>query len=921
MKVKFLLIAICILGSLITGYSQANNHFNPNREVYNTDPSIPKDNPTLYNADYKKNTFNWDAPVFNVNKQEYSPIFLPHGGASEFNSPFYRTSEQIYYDYLFTVKDNQTVRNNNPADGWEIIRRDFGYLWDQSGNTNVSALNTIDVNNNSLVYLVLYNKYSSIFRVIANIPEQAAPQLQPDYINISLSIDQTTNTVLAPNSSDYYKPTGIFAFYGLENGATRSAPLDKSTKVLTVSSNAKWLGTKQWFFADFILAYDPCTCFNPSAISIRFKGVQSASIQLNGRYIGSGETIANIINGKESVPNPVEYLTSLYDEGPNAKAGMIANANIQEVRDRYQSLYDEYVESLQVPELTLFEEVFNIGLKAVDKLATKGIASILGSIVDIASEEQLVEKVNKGIPLNLTEQETKDFYKQMKDLAPSTSFFSSTFSINKVANPSYNPEQPMLMMGEMTLKGNLVLESEMIDHKIDIANPGSLGSSSYAEFPGACDRQLNPTCSGIAPYGPAYTLYNEPLGVFSLLTTPVLQVQTENRNFLCSLGTVSPGGTAPTGVTPNRYFAGEIRSNLKLQNPIQFAFNPSVPVDESKTYIEASIILDFAPGSNFAGVPNTTLIGPLRSSNPEAPIQYYSSFTNINCINSRIFDFAMTYNECVGQVTRPNFTIVGASIKLRMNVVFKPDPKYPNAGYKMQELIVTYPLQLTTGIDFTSMPPPEIMPNTPDNIVVGWSYYTSSVDLVAKRDIKLSDEIFFANSNLRARYTAPLVECSSGPWIFTDLSPGVEMSSGFVAQCISSTNALTTAGFDPVQYCNNTYKANRRAPNARRLAFDAEIQDENESTNENREDQYKRVVAYPNPVESELNLTFIGYEESEVIHVRIVNIYGNQVLEEFKTNTDSQNFTIDVENLESGVFFMLISNEKNAHTSIRFIKN
>lgn len=123
-----------------------------------------------------------------------------------------------------------------PVDGWELIKKDFGYE-DNGTPSNPAA---------SRLYMILYNKYQGILRVFVARGDQ-----QP-YNGATIKLNFNSNSASITSLLDY----------AAEVHALNDFPFDKATNSPVISQVSPFITSPLvWFYADFPLMYDPCTCF------------------------------------------------------------------------------------------------------------------------------------------------------------------------------------------------------------------------------------------------------------------------------------------------------------------------------------------------------------------------------------------------------------------------------------------------------------------------------------------------------------------------------------------------------------------------------------------------------------------------------------------------------------------------------------
>jgi hypothetical protein len=182
-------------------------------------------------------------------------------------SPFYKIDN---LEALRVAKDMM------PIDGWELIRRDLGYYDD----------NTLRPDAPQHTYFILYNKYTGILRILLKACRGA------DYngMKITFRFDATSSWQTALLNLTDGQIEGL--------NTTHTANPAAQSVATFINDDTKW------FYADFPMAYDPCTCQYASKLNIITNLIQSSAINLEGTITGQ---ITSITNGKGTVANDGKY--------------------------------------------------------------------------------------------------------------------------------------------------------------------------------------------------------------------------------------------------------------------------------------------------------------------------------------------------------------------------------------------------------------------------------------------------------------------------------------------------------------------------------------------------------------------------------------------------------------------------------------
>jgi hypothetical protein len=206
----------------------------------------------------KVNTFNWLNQKYITNTTYATP-----GNDSIWN-PVYQP-DNIIINHLRLATDMK------PADGWELLRKDFGFADNGSANNPKAPF----------CYIIMYNKYSATLRVFV------ARNTFSSFTNAQISLSMTPQNAA--------------------NGISESTLLDLSEGLIPLDvpfipgkrfngASAFDNNENKWFFADFPMQYDPCTCYYTSQLTVDIRLITNSSINLQGSSTGTIAAISNTQN-------------------------------------------------------------------------------------------------------------------------------------------------------------------------------------------------------------------------------------------------------------------------------------------------------------------------------------------------------------------------------------------------------------------------------------------------------------------------------------------------------------------------------------------------------------------------------------------------------------------------------------------------
>ena len=148
-----------------------------------------------------------------------------------------------------------------PEDGWELLSVNLGkypngMLYSEHDPSSISC-------NSRIPYLLLYNKYRGIIRLFSNYFTEETYKTA----KITLSFPDP--------EEDEPITSGLLRLYsGVD------VPLSQPTDVTTVTSIVKFPNVDtHWFYCDFQVAFDPCTCHYPTYWKFRANCTTNSAVK------------------------------------------------------------------------------------------------------------------------------------------------------------------------------------------------------------------------------------------------------------------------------------------------------------------------------------------------------------------------------------------------------------------------------------------------------------------------------------------------------------------------------------------------------------------------------------------------------------------------------------------------------------------
>ena len=622
-------------------------------------------------SDFHKNTFDWTQPTIrSIAKPDFSN-FIPFG-SFVLPNPYYTPGPEPYIEHIAQGAGSDF----NPWDGWELVKQDFGYYYDATtntwdgydpttntwvnsgqGNTIQAQASTTGVNNTTIAYFMMYNKYTGILRVFADFPFSGGIE----YSNIEVTIafmgsDGTSATANYVN----FKPSALFNSYNNLN-----LPLDQKTTAGSATTWAKMVTDKSHFcYADFQLSYDPCTCFFNQGLQVTFRGVQTANLSLIGRFEGVGTNdpaLLNVASGTGTLygQNGLDtFLTSVLNTDPSnpTSASNFTTANIiafeKNIGNVAGELADQYVNNTNVQNV---KTAINIAMTALTlgsgffgsgAPTSSGLASFLGVSTKGSTNSMSMDAIAKNV---------KDAFGLA---APLVNYYSTGLTAGT---------QTSIMWGSVALTGTSYTSDDLNGVSYAFATPGSaMGASAGDQLSVTtppCSSGCDPANAYNMPqYGgpvsggqwPDAPIYNEIPGLFALKQTP-----TVNR-FI---------GYAPSVSFSSDYYSGacdnstcgcngtNVEAETYINRPIEHQFDESSLqilyspyVNTSTTQINAALEIEGIPMSSTTHV-TVVLTSVISDMGPNFTLGGATNMTDISGTDIRQVVDASNYAQGLYIVT------------------------------------------------------------------------------------------------------------------------------------------------------------------------------------------------------------------------------------------------------------------------------
>ena len=453
-------------------------------------------------------------------------------------------------------------------DGWELLYLNTGYYpngapIDEANGENIIP-NAHQVDNGYVPYIMLYNRYTGKVRLFYKVFTELG---QLDDVRSLFRFKQNdTNTLPVSGLFRCNKPYDI--------------PLSLPSDNFGISSTTKIPNnTQAWFYNEFTVSYDPCTCNYPSRLVLDLYGVKSTDMVLHGRGV---EVEQNLANPDGSVAYPADYLTNFSGEDGYVIYGMMDSliSSYQSELAHYNTALADYQaqqNNIGFQVLTQLQEYIDNGFAG---FGFPGLANWAAGITgDIFGPAGFTNDSLSGDSTKINAA-----IKQASKGILGKGFSTLNMSIyGKKLNRPVKPSMPTANYSEMYYEG-------VISDTIPI-----LGSPVYT--PGTYTEAY----SGLPLLNPGvYPAYNEILGQFALLNKPKIDVTEyeEEFNSMCQ-----DNGCLLHGGWHLNYNKRILK--LRLTDSLRFKFNHALDFDTTRTQLYGSFVITL---TGDADISNDSLI-------------------------------------------------------------------------------------------------------------------------------------------------------------------------------------------------------------------------------------------------------------------------------------------------------------------------
>jgi Secretion system C-terminal sorting domain len=837
LKIFFTIIVLCNINKTFAQCPQ--NNINTN-----WDPSYVLPN----NGTHQTNTFDWTQQQYLINKPDIQ-IF----GSQTF-APFWSND-----DHMKDIASPSNIddRDCSPEDGWELIKQDMGYIYDQSASPAWQGPINGLYQTKRLPYVILYNKYEAKLRILGLDKKFGAFSKT----RISLSYVPTTPA------------TDASALFNTYNGVQFA--VDQKTKRNRIAAGANYIDNR-WFYTDFAMAYDPCVCFFESKFQVDFDYIEIADLKASARLIG-------IAYGKDDIIKV------------NGSSDVLYGDNLPTSEDFALSFMEDYGSSL------IDNNVMAQHYRDVNKLIAKLTASDNKNNSDYQGTKDALKALSllaKGVALS-----NPKIYvaaKIVKGLGiglDGMDFFSTMGKSKDKAK-----QQPMIVSVNGLIDGQVM-------------NAVSSGSAFHLSTPGSKNAELSSEYGyAIDALNPSYPMYNNSLGLFTLTKTPIVKKFTQ----IISNGT--SGNSTPITLLSHpslaigNYSMAELKKSISTSvcldlTTLKYTLNPIVK--EATILVGLEVVykdkdFDINKG-NFRH--KTTRLNPINCSKVNYNLQNIgtihtydgANYITIGGSNTGLAHSTSAYSLVDGEV----FEAVNVVVSILYE--FKPDAQgkiaFSSQLLKYHTNVTEVPTLNQLGL---------LSPGAIKTILVNGTLGPNPVALV--QDV-YSDGVLTISGNITNNTANHLFIRAENEIVLLDgatIGPNITLEIFPTVVCDGEPQPIET---NMENYCTSKiYKANELS--AERIA---RLDTTKINQNLTESDEFLFSV-FPNPTSDNINLVWNKKNFVSKVFITDA-IGKTIIDQELTNDKDLQlNYVFEISYLPSGIYFANVLNKDGSRVIRKFIK-
>lgn len=840
-----------------------------------------------------------------------------------------------YYSYIY---EGEKMTNSN---GWELLLMNTGFHPDLSDNP--------DGQSPEIPYIVLYNKFTGVLRVFASYGDGQLPTgISFDGVVVSIEFDE---------------PEKVNGVLRLKDGIDK--PLDKKTSVLRTQSLAFHPNSPgDWFSADFQLTFDPCICYYPANLRLRFDFLESLDLTLYGRSITIEDELAD---GNSLLTN--NFLTNFEFNGTATEDQIVMYKVMGDFVDDYLERLEKYKSDLaDVNEHNAEVEKKLATVKLFKKVVVEGGAYTVGALTGQPWFGQLVTYANHLVPPISASPESIKKYKKKLDAEAKKAlskqadlFIKKNFS--KKPKPK-KPDAPVASFTEMNMSGVIQNSTEIYGARF--FTPGSYGSQ------GTGTPQIsNPL---------EYPIYNNSVGTFALLNSPKIKAS-RTRKFQDFYEYTDYDNGYSASYTSWKKFM-----QFQLDSPLYYAINEAADIKDYEVLVAIEVFSEV--GGFLNGHITNAYIDPTTTVNMTSDHGDVTTYSPVKVFDNKGFNHGSNYcyysqsGNCTfseNLVGAPNGTVdkdtlvfisdffpVDAVKPIVFGVgLINQEYQYDNGTFMIDDVLLvdgfdltnlklrlkitlnaTHDAQNEDGSDITSS---FTFTYDIDDSNIDWqsSPLVSNLQYSAlnisqfKENLSFTDVNFDGSAVDGCKLVGTHYTCQA--WNDVSINGNLTTSSGHTVDIMagniieefpeSTVNPEIVLSINPIldysqpnpttdldfvkKYCNNDLGEGMPGYNANSVNK-SKITEFIENTPQKPEDLAKPLLpleanVYPVPTDSRLNLAFNQQITNETI--AIVDLSG-RTIECPIEKLDTWRFNIDVSRLSPGSYYIILNSNEGSVTKL-----
>jgi hypothetical protein len=697
---KILFIKACIL--LFGTYSIYGQLCTPNG--ISTNP----DNPVNPQAPFPEflNSFNWfdidgitlvQYPIHDMHTQFDQPsMFSPF---SHQNSGYGHITEStlleldMYYDM-----------------GWELLSVNLGAYPD---GTLLSEMLSPQISGYpEIPYVLLYNKKRGLIRLFAN----SLTGLDPGFDHVVVKL----------MFNNFEELSGLLMPYNQYSSA-----LDQPTEYNEVITTVPHPNNSvMWFYSDFQVGFDPCTCLFRSDLKLQFQFVNFLEINMVSNEVSLD--VALVDNSGNLTINE-DFLTSVQYNNGFEGSGLLVYGEMMTLVDDYIAKLEEIEQyNLDVEANLKRNKRKKIVLQVFKQIVVEGTSTLVGPLVlpvlnsaadlikDILNDDQI--KVDK----NKVTSEVKKILGEQYDS------FSKEW-LDSPTDKKPTPTVPTARISQSTFNGEIVNNTAV--NGPTLFNPGTY-----------------PTGTGnVEVTAHSYPVYNEILGLFALLESPQFMKYADwehniiNANFSTA---ITENDDPESSELISLEMESDYIQRFKLSAPLKLAYNPASGMTTANCIVQAQLVAEMnLPGASSLNdgslltywqddISRAVLLNNITEENSGSAniildnngrtLRLQSNFIDLNNFNEQTFELDYkVFNTYWYQGSSLSQTEMEESMGMLESLI--PGSPLNETGFQLYlKLLVNMPFAgdnptVTTQVFTYKINPSQII-DTPTEIPIPWSF-------------------------------------------------------------------------------------------------------------------------------------------------------------------------------------------------------